>query len=157
MKVYRYPSSSPSDTVLVDEKPITENIKNDLISFDISLDKTAERKSGVKVKFDLVDYEALQVEMIKAFKKEIDRLQTECLKMKSTNLELLEVIPIAIKTIINAKKQNMISEDIDYISHLLSSLSRTNPDLIIKHLLDEKDAAKAMSKLEKISYYPWEM
>lgn len=157
MKVYRYPSTSPFDKVLVDEKDLAENIKDDFIDFDISLDKYAERKSGVRVKFDLKDYAALQIEIIQSFEKEIARLNEECLKLSKRNEELVKIIPISIRIMEKAYRSNFSKEDVDYMKHCFESNSRANPQLMVTHLDRESDLKEAYRILERISQSPWEM
>lgn len=157
MKVYRYPSTTPFDKVLVDEKDIAENFKNNTIDFDISLDKFAERKSGVRVEFDLKDYASLQIEIIQSFQKEIDRLNEECLKLSKKNENLIKIIPISIRIMEKAYSSNFEKDDVEYMKYSFESNSRINPDLVVTHLETEEDLKKAYAKLEKISESPWEM
>ena len=157
MKVYRYPSSSPFDAVLVDEKTIPENIKNDKISFDISLDKYAERKSGIQVEFSLDDYSSLQTQILKAFQDELGKLKKECEELKLKNAALTKIIPISNNVIRSAQIHKYEKEDIDYMSHCFRSISMTNPELIPKHIEGDTNLKSIYRKLEKISQEPWTM
>lgn len=165
MKVYRYPLTNEEIKEKTDEvssTEIIENLENDSsLDFDITIDKSGDRHSRVKIEFDKDDLEAFHKGYISTLNDEIKNLKSTQEKLMSENTILKRKI-LFIKELLSKSNEQDLNFVIDYVKrfsvnsylnvnfHLLPELNSNQEWISDVHelLLEKEDIKNEIDYLE---------
>jgi len=157
MKVYRYPVTKPDEATLIGEKNLKESLKNNSIDFNISINKNAERQSAVSIDFDIEDYEFLQSKILEFFKDRIVRKDVEINELRLERDNLRKSINLIGSTIQKSGIDNINKAWLKELLFHFITATNNNSELIVEHIKEEDSLEQTISKLTRITNFPWEI